>query len=526
MATTKRWGWGLSILAALGATFGATEPAEAFCGFYVAGADAKLFNNATLVVLMRDGTKTVLSMQNNYQGPPESFAMVVPVPVVLHKEDVKTLGPEIFDRVDKLAAPRLVEYWERDPCEPDYDEEMKAMAEGAMPTPDAADGGGVKVEAQFQVGEYDVVILSASDSGGLDRWLKANHYNIPAGAEPLFRPYVEEGSKFFVAKVDVSRVKFDNGQAMLSPLRVHYDSPRFALPVRLGLINAQDKQDLIVHILAKQRYEVANYPNVTIPTNLDLDEQAKREFGSFYAKLFDRTVERNPKAVVTEYAWDAGTCDPCPSPALDQQEIATLGGDVLQIENPWGMVLTRLHARYDKGSLGEDLVFKEAPPIAGGREFLRDTKLETGSVPAPQNNFQGRYAIRHPWTGPIACESPIRGRWGGPPNGDAPVQPATDLAFAPRGGTKLASYVEHDVAEIGLKAAQATVDHPGEIPRDVPAVAASAEPTPTPATTPSTTPPTGGCGSCEIGAPSRAPGAPLAWVAALLGLTSLRRRRG
>ncbi len=90
--------------------------AHAFCGFYVAGADTKLYNNPTMVALLRDGTTTVLSMGNNYQGPPEDFAMVVPVPVVLQKKDVKTLSHDIFERLDKLAAPRLVEYWEQDPC--------------------------------------------------------------------------------------------------------------------------------------------------------------------------------------------------------------------------------------------------------------------------------------------------------------------------------------------------------------------------------------------------------------------------
>src|SRR5215831_17723785 len=88
--------------------------ASAFCGFYVSGADARLTNNATQVVLMRDGQRTVLSMQNGYQGPPQDFAMVVPVPVVLHKENVKTLARDVFDRVDQLTAPRLVEYWEQD----------------------------------------------------------------------------------------------------------------------------------------------------------------------------------------------------------------------------------------------------------------------------------------------------------------------------------------------------------------------------------------------------------------------------
>src|SRR3954449_13449849 len=90
--------------------------AHAFCGFYVSSAGAELFNDATQVVLMRDGTRTVLSMQNDYKGPLEDFAMVVPVPVVLHDGDVKTLDARVFAHVEALGSPRLVEYWEQDPC--------------------------------------------------------------------------------------------------------------------------------------------------------------------------------------------------------------------------------------------------------------------------------------------------------------------------------------------------------------------------------------------------------------------------
>src|SRR5262245_3830009 len=97
---------GSALALAIGLAVGAPD-ASAFCGFYVGGADAKLFNNATQVVMMREGTRTVLAMQNDYQGPPEGFAMVVPVPVVLQKENVKTLSKEVFERVDKLTAPRL-----------------------------------------------------------------------------------------------------------------------------------------------------------------------------------------------------------------------------------------------------------------------------------------------------------------------------------------------------------------------------------------------------------------------------------
>jgi hypothetical protein len=448
-----------SLAAASAALTGAPSDASAFCGFYVSGADAKLFNNATQVVLMREGTRTVLSMQNNYQGPPSDFAMVVPVPIVLQQDNVKTLTRDIFDKVDKLSAPRLVEYWEQDPCQPQVEWKGGPMPpprprtrsiEGSAPARDL----GVTIEAKFTVGEYQVLILSAKDSTGLDTWLRQEKYKIPEGAEPYLRPYVVAGMKFFVAKVDIAKVKYDKGMATLSPLRFHYDSELFNLPVRLGLMNSAGTQDLIVNVLARgARYEVANYDNIAIPTNIDVQDKVRKSFPAFYAALFDRAMAKHPKAVITEYSWDASWCDPCPLPALTPSELAVLGADVLPPPGEsgrGGFVLTRLHARYTKDALGEDLVFRAASPIAGGREFSDNTgKLERGFIKADTNTFQARYAIRHAWTGPVKCQNPRRGIWGGPPqakidadgNITGPV-PATNLAFAPRGGEGLTSFVK------------------------------------------------------------------------------------
>jgi hypothetical protein len=119
-------------------------------------------------------------------------------------------------------------------------------------------------------------------------------------------------------------------------------------------------------------------------------------------------------------------------------------------------VLTRLHVRYTKDSLGEDLVFREAPPLMGGRE-IRDEegKLEHGAQPSQFDNFQARYAIRHPWTGPIDCKAPKRGVWGGPPAGasQTPPKAAQRLGFAAHlASAELASFVKQDVPEIGYVA--------------------------------------------------------------------------
>jgi hypothetical protein len=436
-----------------------SQDAQAFCGFYISGAEGSLFNNATQVVLMRDGKRTVLSMSNHYSGPPENFAMVVPVPVVLQETDVKTLSHDIFKKIDTLASPRLVEYWEQDPCMPQYypDEAVMMMAPSAagmeMEDKSAAQEPLVKIEAQFEVGEYEVVILSAKDSMALDTWLRQEKYNIPAGAEPALRPYIESGMFFFVAKVNLEKVVREEGRVVLSPLRFHYDAETFSLPVRLGLLNADGAQDLIVHILARgQRYEVANFANVTIPTNIEVRDDVRSRFGEFYAALFDATLEKHPRSVVTEYAWDASNCDPCPGPTLDGNDALTLGADVLPDPNPWGFVLTRLHARYTKAQLTDDLIFQAAPPIVGGREFLiSEGQIEKGARTDYINNFQGRYIIRNPWQGAIACENPRRGIWGGPPGGhDAAPVSAKNTAFAPRGSVTLSELVAQNVEDLDV----------------------------------------------------------------------------
>ncbi len=536
---------------ALALVAAAPQDARAFCGFYVGGAGTKLYNNATQVVLMREGTRTVLSMQNNYEGPPTGFAMVVPVPVTLQKENVKTLSKAVFEHIDQLAAPRLVEYWEQDPC---FVATLKRAYGSAGPMSAAAptreeskehDSYGVKIEAKFTVGEYDIVILSAKDSGGLDRWLRDQKYAIPAESEPYLRPYVQAGSKFFVAKVDPAKVKFEGGRANLSPLRFHYDSETFSLPVRLGLMNSKGAQDLIVHILARgQRYEVANYQNVAIPTNFDVRDKTRASFGSFYAALFDQTVAKHPKSVVTEYSWDASSCDPCPGPPLDQSDFTVLGADVLpgdqDDERPrgrgfgGGFVVTRLHARYTKDALGEDLVFRAAPPIVGGRESVVDQKgkLEQGAVPASMNNFQARYAIRHPWTGAVKCKNPRRGIWGGPPGGGRHVTPALDLAFAPR-GESAESFASKGVGlpDPSLLGSPASV--PGmlaggvlAVPHEASSLAdgGSAAPMPDPQPGPVTPPPRGGCAGCAT-APQTQAGGGLALIALLGALVARIRGR-
>jgi len=524
----KRIGLMLGAFALL--TTPATE-AAAFCGFYVSGAGASLYNHGSLVVLMRDGSRTVVSMQNDYQGPPEGFALVVPVPEVLAEEQVRTLERDVFQKVDRLAAPRLVEYWEQDPCpEPAYYDrselESVALADSGSDEPDGGDQEeprdlGVRVEAEFAVAEYDVVILSAAHSAGLDAWLRQNDYRIPNGAERVLRAYVEQDMKFFVAKVDPARVTFDGESAILSPLRFHYDSEELFLPIRLGMLNSDGEQDLLVHVLARgMRFEVANYDNYAIPSNIVVSAAVREDFGAFYQALFTRMAEAHPRAVVTEYAWRAGSCDPCPEPPLDADAIVSLGADVIPtyerairdgrvqtgFENDF--VLTRMHLRYgSEDSTGEDLYFRPAPAIEGGRGTPDpEGQLSVGVRGYSVNNFQARYAVLHAWEGAIECEQPRRGMWGGPPStqqGSSQPIAAAGLAFGGGGGGASLEQLLGAMPQLGLDTdtlpqGEVTAPPPPELP------------------------PGGGCARCGAGGSASVSGVVVAfaWIAVFL-----RRRR-
>ncbi len=378
----------------------------AFCGFYVSQADASLFNKASQVVIARDGKRTVLTMANDYQGDVKDFALVVPVPVLLKKEQVRIGEQKIIDRLDSFSAPRLVEYFDSDPCAR-YEAYDRANSVGATRAAAPAieskarrDNYQVTIEAKFAVGEYDILILSAKDSDGLESWLIDNDYKIPKGAKELLQPYIRQNMKFFVAKVNIAELN-KTGSQSLRPLMMAFESPKFMLPIRLGMLNANGDQDLLVYILSpKGQAEVANYRTIKVPSGSDIPVYVKNEFGDFYKSMFKTSYEKEGRKVAfLEYAWDMSNCDPCSAEPLSPEELRKAGvfwlnssSDVPSTGRRFrpsstgnGQVfITRLHIRYNRDKFPEDLTFKET---------------------SNQESFQGRYVLRYPFKGETSCDA-------------------------------------------------------------------------------------------------------------------------
>jgi len=378
----------------LGTALSSAE-AQAFCGFYVAKADTKLFNRASEVALVRHDDKTVITMANDFRGDVSEFAMVIPVPTVLTRGQIHVGEPALLKHLADYSTPRLVEYFDPNPCaRAEHDlglfDKLGGFARVAPASKAARESAlGVTVEAQYQVGEYDILILSAKESDGLETWLRDSGYTIPKGASPVLRSYLKQGMKFFVARVNLAE-HGKLGFAHLRPLQVAFESPKFMLPIRLGTVNADGPQDLFIYTITRRgRVETTNYRTIKLPESQEIPVYIKNRFGDFYRDLFNQQVKTEEmRGVFLEYAWDMNWCDPCAANPLSSEELRKLGVFWLNASGSPGKggaqdaFLTRLHVRYDAAHFPEDLIFQET---------------------SDRSSFQARYILRHAWTGGEDC---------------------------------------------------------------------------------------------------------------------------
>jgi hypothetical protein len=385
-----------------------TDVAGAFCGTFVGSPGAELVNHTSQVVIARQGDRTTLTLVADYQGALSDFALLIPVPESLEPERVTAVDAGLVDRLDRYSTPRLVEYKCSDAitfmspgcaaggCSASADyakESIVSDAEVEFGTATAT----VTVEAQFQLAEYDVALLSAEGADGLYAWLELNGYEIPAGGEEVIQEYIDAGSHFLAAKVHLDGAP--EGTTRLSPLQLRYKSEAWTLPLRIGTISASGEQEVVIYALTELLdgdVAIQNYVEGIVDDECMLAPGVEEDFGGYYHDELRGThpSEEEP-AWTTEYNWtlysltqDTGYhCDPC---TVEVEELYDAGElEALGFHDPTdgmtatgyygygyssgmmgnGALLTRIRMVYDPEDIHEDLVLYTKGTHAENRQI-------------------------------------------------------------------------------------------------------------------------------------------------------------
>jgi hypothetical protein len=515
------------LLASLTLASGAT----AFPGF-MAGKTKPPVIHESAVVMMKKGPTTVVTVMPDYQGPLEPFVVVLATPADVTADHVVTLKREFVDHANQMSAPRFHEFWEQDPCDPgpaeqEWQRDLRVSGSGFLGAP-APGGGGQKVAPELSLdtqpkvkdGEYKMSVLPPGTSP--IGWLKDHGYTAPPGTEQAVAPYVSQGLVFVMAEVDTKRIELvGSDRAQLSPIRFYTDQPYDTLPSKLGLLNKppSDMQELTVYALdPTNRYEVANYENITAPTNIEVDFDVKERMGEFYNSLYDAILKQHPKAFLREYAWPADGCgEPCATVPYELSELLSLGGDVFERAVPEDekkpkppeltadekaadkellkplkpkekkqrikdltadrqkvaevkalvarnkYILSRVHYRYDDKTLSDDPKFVgKGDGLDGGTALPKGEKREASQdVTNDKNRLQTRFNNFHNWKPVIHCDAPDRWKWGkSPPDykGLRKIWIAEDLTRKSRTQISAAQMIKTNLPAYGLGPGSVVVD--------------------------------------------------------------------
>lgn len=327
-------------------------PASAFCGTFVATGDDAPTNRGSHVALVRQDGRTTLTMANDVGGTIGDFAMVIPVPEILAESAIRVVDPAIFEVLDGYSSARLVAY-DCEDFEPETDADTDTDSDADWDT--GGSGGDTTVEGRYIVGEYDVAVLSSTESGSLVSWLQSHGYNVPSESMSLLGEYIDGGSYFLAAQVRADAGVEDGD--VLSPLQLTYADPGGVLPIRLGTLNSAGTQDLTIYGITPYgsgQLGIANYAEASVQRDCMLDDG--EGLGEHVDALVDAALPTTGKAQwLTEYAAVNAHCDPCSGAVLSDVELESVGLAHSRSQG-YDHEFTRMHIRYTPEQATQDLV--------------------------------------------------------------------------------------------------------------------------------------------------------------------------
>lgn len=357
------------------------------------------YNPDAAVFLVRDGTRTVLTMEASYDGPAEEVTLVIPIPESIERNQVRTVPGSLFRNLDRRTAPRVRHVWPS--CRrPSRRPMARSSADGLG---GAVSGGGriealeqeysIDIEDEWEVDEYDITLLGAAQSAGLLRYLRDQQsLDLPAAADAVLRAYIETDHRFVIAKADPSRAHVLGGKMMLSPIQLEYSSTELRVPVRLGTLNSPGEQELLLYVLANDgRYEIANRPAMVAPTDLRMRPDARGTAAELYAGMMDELFRQRPGAVVTEFAHTLGS--KVGRNHVRRFGIPTADEEVERSGRRTRWTLTRLRHRYGK-DLDDDLTLRPAAtPLRMTRRWSTPD-LRTWA-PRGESGYHVQFVVEH-----------------------------------------------------------------------------------------------------------------------------------
>ncbi len=295
-----------------------------------------------------DGTITA-TVEIRYQGSPDAFSWVVPVPSELGPDDLDVAAPSsALLLLDDATAPVVVPP-PTDCLRPDAPFGVdRAMSAGGA----ESDDNGVDVIDLPVVGPFQPQMLRADDADALVTWLNDNDYLITPEMEPLVAEYVS-GNMWFLA------LKLTPGAGVedIAPISMTYPSDQPMVPIQLTGVAAEPEMGVLTFVAGESRFESANFDNLELDlTQVQVHPLTGQQ--NYYPLLSWQMDEAGGQAVITQFAGDLGTAVANAENRWSWNEDYSDDLDWLGEVSARHGQITRLYARMSAWEMTTDPVFR------------------------------------------------------------------------------------------------------------------------------------------------------------------------
>lgn len=236
----------LGLAAALAALASEARVAQACGGFFCGQQPVDQSAERVVFAVDREAGTTDMIVQIAFQGAARDFAWIVPLGGVPLEGSLDTFPQAALTALDANSAPQIFG--------------GGACFDAAAGPPEADGGGPVTVHTREAVGPYDAAVIESDDPAALVTWLRTNGFRVTTPMEPYIAEYAAAGMKFLAL-----RLQPDRKVSEIEPFRMTLPGTSPVIPLKMTALAAEPEMGVVVWILADQRYEAANWPNLEVP---------------------------------------------------------------------------------------------------------------------------------------------------------------------------------------------------------------------------------------------------------------------
>jgi len=244
--------------------------------------------SAERIVFEVEGDRTCAHVQVDYEGEPEEFAWIIPVPRSV--EVTESTRQLFFDLASQTTptfllpssfcgAPTASFSQSGGGCFPSDAETSVAPSGGVF---DPRQVTGVDVLQRNFTDSFEWFEVQADETDALVNWLRVNQFNVSDNMRPGMDPYVREEASFLAVKLRPER-----GSDAIPPIRMCYQGPP-SIPIRLTAVAARPHMGIQVYVLGTRPHRPRNYAVVEPdPNAIMVDGGANVNYFDWVARVAD-----------------------------------------------------------------------------------------------------------------------------------------------------------------------------------------------------------------------------------------------